>query len=105
MKKGINTYIELDDCIEITDYKGISFYIDKEDFENVKQYTWNVSMKNKEINTKINNKTVYLWQILFTYDEVIDHIDRNKLNNRRTNFRKCSQLNNSKNQSKPKNSN
>ena len=37
--------------------------------------------------------------------EQIDHIDRNKLNNRRTNFRKCSQLNNSKNQSKPKNSN
>ena len=65
------------------------FYVDAEDFDKIKEYSWWES-KNETISrlgTNINGKTVRM-HVLIGYKNY-DHADRNKLNNRRYNLRPC----------------
>ena len=82
--------------------------IDIEDVERVSQYKWSLS-KNGYVRTTINGKGVRkgiklhrfimnVWQDEFDYNSnVIDHINRNKLDNRKSNLRITSQAENNEN--------
>lgn len=74
-------------------YKGrspISVLIDDEDYENVRQYPWSKNYLGY-IAGKVNGKDVYLHRFIMGYPEgkVVDHINGDKLDNRKQNLRIC----------------
>ncbi len=91
--------------IELT--KNVYALIDKEDYELVSQYHWTYDGRYARRNFYKNNKPtkVYLHRFILgsksTLD--IDHINRDKLDNRRSNLRLCSRTENSRNKNKSKN--
>ena len=108
-----NKYMEYKDYYEIIitnkyNEEKCRAIIDKEDFELVFKYRWHTNNSGYPI-TKINGRDKFLHNILFKryyiFDRsiVIDHINRNKLDNRRSNLRLCNQQINSLNSSKSDN--
>lgn len=77
--------------------KGDGFLFDKDDFDLIKQITW--CKKGEYIVGCVNKKIVYLHRYLLNppNDYVIDHINHNCSDNRRSNLRICKQADNSKN--------
>ena len=78
--------------------------IDVEDVERVRNYKWHMKYNgNKHIEGKIDGKVVQLHRfIMQEYDEevYIDHINRNPLDNRKSNLRRCRRSENAKNRTK-----
>lgn len=73
------------------------FYIDAEDYNKVKDYCWCESTSNgvTKVVSRFGKRVLSLHQFLgFSY---YDHIDRNELNNRHYNLRKCTYSQNSMN--------
>ena len=75
-------------------YKIICF--DKEDFERVKQFRWGIRKDNNTfyVRSKIKNEkgkwlhfTLHRFILKYKGDEVIDHLNRNGLDNRKNNLR------------------
>ena len=100
------TYEEIEDGYIIhCKNSDLVAYIDKEDYELVKDYTWNIRDRDngysgyKSIATRINNKYVALATILTGY-AYCDHKDRDPLNNRRSNLREATHTENMRNCSK-----
>lgn len=103
----INNYYEKDDCYELeiinTNNKNVKTYIDKDDYERVKQYKWSLSIHGNDIRVICSQKGMnrqYLHQFVMKNTEknkVVDHIDRNPLNNRKNNLRIVSRSINSTN--------
>ncbi|NTW70666.1 MAG: hypothetical protein HGA49_00275 [Eubacteriaceae bacterium] len=84
--------------------KGEPFLFDPEDFEIVRRHTWHIS-KRGYLTSKISGKAVPMHRILVRNSTqlVVDHISRNRLDNRRSNLRLCTQQENSFNQTLPRN--
>ena len=79
--------------------------IDKEDYDKVKDHKWHVDSVGYA-RTHIENKTVRLHRfVLEVYDSntLIDHINRNKLDNRKKNLRITTKVTNSINRDAPSN--
>lgn len=74
--------------------------IDKEDIEKLKQYSFRLHNKGYISSVK-NGKTIYIHQIILNSKVIknyeIDHINRNKLDNRKKNLRICKHLENTHN--------
>lgn len=73
--------------------------IDIEDIEKLKQYSFRIH-NNGYITSVKNGKTLYLHQIVFENVQKgfeIDHINRNKLDNRKMNLRECRHIDNTHN--------
>lgn len=94
-----NEFIEEGDIIKIYLYnkdgeKIEEALIDKEDLEKVKNYKWC-----KDVNNYVkNSQHKYLHRIIMNeYDQYIDHINGNTLDNRKSNLRICSNADNLKN--------
>ena len=80
------------------------FFIDKEDFEKIKKYRWYEDGSGYLISYKRETDetcNVRLHRIIMDAKRecVVDHIDRNPLNNRKSNLRICTKQQNSFNQS------
>jgi hypothetical protein len=79
--------------------KGLFAMVAAEDYERVSQYTWTAlcSSKNAYACRNDRGKTVYLHQFLMNPPKgmVVDHIDGNGLNDRRSNLRVCTKQQNS----------
>lgn len=97
--KGSNQYVFTDGyVIGKLDNSGNEFYIDKEDYEKVKALRW-YEGKNGYITHKTHNKYIYLHRFLMNPPDglVVDHINHNKRDNRRTNLRVCTNAENCQN--------
>ena len=91
-------------------YGDIFFNIDDEDLEKVKRYKWYFVKKQNfgyifTLLGKKYNKTLYLHRYLINANDgdIVDHIDRNGLNNTKSNLRIVTAKENSFNKTKHKN--
>jgi hypothetical protein len=73
----------------ITTKKGFEIIVDDEDYNFLNEFTW--CYTGEAALTKILNKTTYLHRMLMNPPTgfQVDHIDRNPLNNQKSNLRIC----------------
>lgn len=106
-QKYQNKYIFTDtDCIIIANNTGNKFYIDKEDYEKVKDYCWYETQRGY-MATSINKKTIMLHRVILglenTDSRTVDHIyhthdgKNNFYNNKKSNLRVTTQSKNCEN--------
>lgn len=87
---------------------GIDFFIDDEDFERVSQYKWNYNPKfgyitrTEYVDKNHAPKVIYLHRFIMETPQGMDtdHINGNKLDNRRDNLRVCTRSQNLANRGK-----
>lgn len=92
------------DYVVIITKKNEKIFVDKEDFEKINKWSWCVSPQGYAV-ANIKGKVVKMNWVLFPTIKgyVQDHINGNKLDNRKTNLRSCSQRENAINCCVPKN--
>lgn len=96
--KPISYEIDGDTAICYTS-SGIPFYIDAEDIDKITCRSWRVDTCGY-ISGRYNGKFISIHRYLLGVDDpkiFVDHIDRNKLNNRRSNLRLCNRTQNQRN--------
>lgn len=81
------------------------FLFDKEDFELIKNYAWRTQGNGYIVSTNAEHATVYLHKLVMTTTECleVDHINLDKLDNRKENLRVCTRQQNACNRCAPKN--
>lgn len=106
IRPKLNKYIEHENYIEICLCNNKSTYIDKEDFDLVKKDKWTISTDGYAISSSGEYIHKRLHRVVMNEldtKNIIDHINRNKLDNRKSNLRITTDQQNSFNQSKRKN--
>ena len=75
------------------------FLFDKEDYEKIKDYCWYKSNSGYVIHDRQNQKSILLHRLITNCPEelVVDHINHDKLDNRKSNLRVCTHADNQKN--------
>ena len=74
--------------------------IDEDDYERASRYNWRYEWSTGYISGRINNRYVLLHRFILNLTDpkiYTDHINRNKLDNRKCNLRKCTPAENSRN--------
>lgn len=93
--------------VELRGKNKIKVEIDEEDYDRVMQHAWSYCGKinNTYPTTSINNKNIALHRFILNAikGQIIDHIDRNRLNNKKNNLRFCTNTQNQWNSCKQKN--
>ena len=106
------TRLDANEIIDCIDHAEIVIYdkqnkeiaraiIDSEYIELIKDYKWHLSGEGYVTNNKVGS--IHRFLMNPPYDLVVDHINGNKLDNRRCNLRICTQHHNSMNHSVRKN--
>jgi len=88
--------------IDIPLTKGAVAIVDEEDYEIVSQYKWHLSSTGYAVwrgNIDGNKKTVRMHRLITSAPDglIVDHLNRNPLDNRKSNLRVCTQKENAKN--------
>jgi hypothetical protein len=107
-QKDPNEFILYDTYAEIVIYNSQSEeigggIIDLDDVERCKQFKWRYGPKNYIISSQNLFLHRFLLSHLLTEELYVDHIDRDKSNNRKCNLRVCDQSQNQRNKSKESN--
>jgi len=89
--------------MEIKTTKGEIIIVDKDDFEKLSKYRWYINKAGYAANDSKPRKVMHRF-ILSNPKEHVDHINRNKLDNRKCNLRLCNQSQNTANTKLNKNS-
>lgn len=104
MNKCLNEYVKHDDFYELrvtrNNGEAVQGFFDIEDYDLIKKYHWHVQTPKGKyyFSTKIGDKEVFLHKLIMDDSEkIVDHIDGNSLNNRRTNLRYCNSKQNAQN--------
>jgi hypothetical protein len=104
-QRKLNNYEELEDCYICHTDNG-DFYFDKSDYSYINNIhrCWYIH-KTGYVLVKLNGVEVRLQNYLMHPPEghMVDHIDGNPLNNRRSNLRICKEIDNAKNKKTPTN--
>lgn len=82
-------------------------YVDDQDFELCRDYSWHNVNGYAGTNININGKKISMHRLIMNVTDPkikVDHIDRNPLNNTRTNLRTCTHSQNLKNRGPQSNS-
>jgi hypothetical protein len=81
---------------------GVYTYVDAADFEWLNQWTW--SLRNGYAGRRDKNRIIFMHRQIMQPPEgmVVDHQNRNKLDNTRVNLRVCTPEENARNRSKPR---
>lgn len=77
--------------------KGEEFYFDIEDYEKIKDYCWNIHKGYVSSNIGEKNKLMHRLVTGCPKGLVVDHINRNRNDNRKCNLRVCTQKENVRN--------
>lgn len=87
--KKSNRYKFLDNIAIGYDSKNSSFIIDLEDYELIKDYCWNIDANGYAIARNKDGKIIKMHRLITNAlkNDVIDHIDRNRSNNVKSNLR------------------
>jgi len=95
--------------VPIRSRPGQCFLVDKDDLDVVDDWSWCLS-SDGYVKRTYDKKDLYLHRAIFEKhfgtipeDKMIDHIDRDKLNNRKSNLRLCSHAENMRNRTVHKN--
>ena len=101
IKQANDRIIRYDDYVEIilgNRSKYLVALIDLEDVDKVKDHKWRM-LKNGYVSTQINKKIIYLHRLIMDCPEDmnVDHINHNKLNNKKYNLRICTIQENNRN--------
>lgn len=78
--------------------KGHLVLFDDDDFDLVAKYSWWLTPQGYAC-TKINKKTTSMHRLIMNFPDTdcIDHVNRNKLDNRKSNLKPCSDSENQRN--------
>jgi len=87
--------------IELANNSGFIF-VDDEDFDFLDNLKWHKSSCGSAC-TYINEKRTFISNLILTEDKEVDHINRNRLDNRKSNLRYCTRQENQRNRGKFKN--
>ena len=75
--------------------KGEIFYFDLEDYEKIKPYSWYASRG--YIRTLSGKTHISMHRLVLNTSKIVDHINHNKSDNRKSNLRECTPAQNSMN--------
>jgi len=80
------------------------FYFDIEDYDKIKDYSWAHNNRGYVSATLFKNKRVLMHRLILNNKfEIIDHINKNRTDNRKCNLRGCTKSQNGANSNVPKN--
>lgn len=94
-----NIYIVKDKIVELHIDDKIAI-IDLDDLDKVAKYQWNIGTHGYAYSGAGKNQITLHRLILDSNKQTIDHLNRNKLDNRKSNLRECSQSQNAMNKGK-----
>jgi hypothetical protein len=106
----MNEYTMFDDYAEITvtseKFGVFKIKIDKEDAERCKEYHWSINLRQNKYAYATNREVGLLHRFIMKINDieyVIDHINGDFLDNRKSNLRACRSIDNSRNRNINKN--
>lgn len=101
LRRGSNNYDMSNEYgIGFTSNNNSKFYFDKEDFDKIKIYTWHESadgyIKTNDVRNPKDKKTISLHRLIMDAkkDDIVDHINHNVNDNRKSNLRICTKQQN-----------
>ena len=106
MHKGTRKYNQYDLNSEFGigyDSNNRIFYFDLDDYDKIKGYTWILNNRSS-VYTKDKNKNIYLHRLILNCDKefLVDHINHNPNDNRKSNLRIANKIQNGQNRKNAK---
>jgi hypothetical protein len=103
-RKSTNQFILQGETVHIITANGNIIYADAIDYELISKYSWCISKTGYAV-ANINGKVIKMHRFILNAEksQIIDHINGNQLDNRRSNLRICTSKGNARNCSVSKN--